>query len=84
MATVSVRVPDELKARMEEHPSINWSAVLREYIRRELDEREGRRLARAVASNERLRARIEPEEVADQNTAELIREWRDRRYGPSE
>lgn len=84
MATVSVRVPDELKERMEDHPSVNWSAVLREHIRRELDEREGRRLARAVATNERLRARIDPEEVADQNTAELIRAWRGRRYGPSE
>lgn len=84
MATVSVRVPDDLKARMEEHPSINWSAVLREHIRREIDEREGRRLARAVAANERLRARIDPEEVAGQNTAERIRDWRDRRYGPAE
>lgn len=83
MATVSVRVSDELKARMEEHPSVNWSAILREHIRRELDERESRQLARAVATNEQLRARIDPEEVAEQNSAELIREWRDHRYGPS-
>lgn len=79
---MSVRVPDELKERMEEHSDVNWSAVLREHISQELDEREGRRLARAVATNERLRARIDPEDVADQNTAERIREWRDRRYGP--
>jgi len=84
MPTVSVRVPDELKARMDAHTTINWSAVLRESIRRELDEREGRRLARAVAINERLRAQIEPDDVADQNTAELIRTWRDRRRGPAE
>ncbi|MFB6352501.1 MAG: hypothetical protein ABEJ92_00290 [Halobacteriales archaeon] len=82
MATVSVRVPDELKARMEEHETVNWSAVIREHIRAELEEREERSLAAAVAKSERLSATIDPDAVADQNTAELIREWRDRRYGP--
>lgn len=82
MATVSVRVPDDLKERMEKHKAVNWSAVLRDHIRQQLDEREGRRVARAVATSERLRTRIDPDEVADQNTAERIRAWRDRRYGP--
>jgi ketosteroid isomerase-like protein len=82
MATVSVRVPDELKAQMEEHPTVNWSAVLREHIRRELVEREERSLAKAVAKSERLSATVDPDEVADVNTADVIREWRDRRYGP--
>lgn len=82
MPTVSVRVPDELKARMDEHPAINWSEVLRASIRRELDEREERSLAMAVAKSERLSATIDPDEVADVNSAEVIREWRDRRLGP--
>jgi hypothetical protein len=76
--------PDDLKERMEEQETVNWSAVLRAHIREELDEREGRRLARAVATTERLRSRIDPATVADRNTAEVIREWRDRRYGPRE
>lgn len=81
MATVSVRVPDELKERMEEHETVNWSAVIRQHIREELEEQAHRSLATAVAKSERLSATIDPDEVADQNTAEVIREWRDRRYG---
>lgn len=81
MSTVSFRVPDDLRERMEEHDEVNWSAVLREHLRRELDELEERDLARAVAASERLSAAIDPEKVADQNSAELVREWRERRYG---
>lgn len=83
MATVSVRVPDELKERMESHADVNWSAVIRAHIRDELDEREGRTLASAVAASERLSAAIDPDEVADVSTADRIREWRQRRYGPN-
>lgn len=81
MATVSVRVPDDLKRRMEELDAVNWSAVIREHIRDELGEREERSLARAVAASERLSAAIDPADVADLNTADDIREWRDRRSG---
>lgn len=82
MATVSVRVSDELKERMEALETVNWSAVIREHIREELEAREERSLAKAVAKSERLSATVDPDEVADVNTAEVIREWRDRRYGP--
>ncbi|PSP77329.1 hypothetical protein BRC81_10140 [Halobacteriales archaeon QS_1_68_20] len=81
MSTVSFRVPDELRERMEEHDEVNWSEVLREHLRRELDELEGRDVARAVAASERLSDAIDPGEVADRNSADLIREWRGRRYG---
>lgn len=84
MATVSVRVPDELKERMEDHPTVNWSAVIRQHIRDELEQQAHRSLATAVAKSERLSATIDPEEVAEQNTAEVIRDWRDRRYGPAQ
>lgn len=83
MATVSVRVPEELKQEMEAHEDVNWSAVIREHIREELEERDDRNLASAVATSERLSAAIDEATVADQNTAERIREWRDRRYGPT-
>lgn len=80
MATVSVRVPDELKAKMEEHDDVNWSAVLRRYIEAEIDDLESRNLAHAVATSERLSAAIDEEAVADENTATLIREFRDDHY----
>ena len=74
---------DELKARMEEHDMVNWSAVTRAHIQQELDAREERTLAKAVATSERLSATIDPAEVDELNTADRIREWRERRYGPA-
>jgi len=79
MATVSIRIPDDLKERMDEHEDVNWSAVLRKCLRQEVDERESEKVAHAVATSERLSAEIDEEEVADTNTAETIREWRERR-----
>ena len=29
MATITVSVPDELKAKLDKHPEINWAEVLR-------------------------------------------------------
>lgn len=81
MATVSIRVPDDLKERMEEHDEINWSAVIRANIEEELGELESRRIGHAVATSERLSNAIDADDVADQNTADVIREWRDERYG---
>jgi len=79
MATVSIRIPDDLKERMDEHEDVNWSAVLRERLRQEVEERESETVAHAVATSERLSAEIDEEEVADTNTAKTIREWRERR-----
>ena len=83
MATVSVRVPDELKERMDAQETVNWSAVIRAHIREELADREDRRLASAVATSERLSADIDPADVEQLNTADRIREFRDRRHGPA-
>lgn len=81
MGHVSLRVPDELKARMEQHDEINWSAVIRSHLEDELDDLESRSIGHAVATSERLSRAIDPDDVADQNTAETIREWRDKRRG---
>ena len=80
MGSVSFRVPDEVKARMEEHDEVNWSAVLRGHIEEELQSLESRNIAHAVATSERLSSAINAEEVATTNTAEQIREFRDTRY----
>lgn len=81
MATVSVRVPDDVKERMERHDDVNWSAVIRAHIEDELEARESRSIGHAVATSERLSGAIDPDDVAEQNTADVIREWRNRRYG---
>jgi len=80
MRTVSFRVPDEIKERMEEHDEVNWSAVLRDQIEEELHSLESRNIAHAVATSERLSSAIDADEVATTNTAEQIREFRDARY----
>lgn len=82
MTTVSFRVPEELKNRMDEHPEINWSAVLREQITDELDKRRERDLAQAVLTTDRLSGAIDPETEREQDTTEVIHEWREKRYGP--
>ena len=80
MGTVSFRVPDEVKAQMEEHDDINWSAVLRDHIEEELHSLDSRSIAHAVATSERLSGAIDAEEVATTNTAKQIREFRETRY----
>jgi hypothetical protein len=81
MATVSLRVPDGLKEQMDEHSDINWSAVIRSHIEDELSELDSRNVGHAVAVSERLSNAVDDEAVAEQNTAETIRAWRERRYG---
>lgn len=55
MSSVSVRIPEELKKRMEELPWINWSEILRQTIYDTVEEQSKRNLANAVLLNERIR-----------------------------
>lgn len=80
MATVSFRVPDDIKEKMEAHDDINWSAILRQHIEAEIADLERRNVAHAVATSERLSQEID-DAVADENTADVVREFRDTRYG---
>ncbi|MFB6308616.1 MAG: hypothetical protein ABEH35_04730 [Haloarculaceae archaeon] len=80
MATVSLRVPDELKEQMDEHDEINWSAVLRSHIEAEIEQLESRSIGHAVATSERLSSEIDAD-VANEDTSSIVREWRDTRYG---
>ncbi|PSQ28350.1 hypothetical protein BRD03_03110 [Halobacteriales archaeon QS_9_68_17] len=81
MATVSLRVSDDLKKKMDEHDEVNWSAVIRANIEEEIVRLESRSIGHAVATSERLSNQIDKGEIKDENTAETIREWRDERYG---
>jgi len=75
MATITVRLDGELKDAMKRLPHINWSEVIREAIRRKLEEEKGHNLAAAVLINERLR-RDAPQ---GWDSARVIREWRSKR-----
>jgi len=72
MKTLTVKVDDELKERMKRLRHVNWSEVIRESIRRKIEEENGRNIAEAVLINERLR-REAPE---GWDSAKVIREWR--------
>ena len=77
MAIISVRVSDEIRKRMDRLKHINWSEVIRRAIIKTLEEEEGRNLARAVLLNEKIRKKA-PE---GWDSTEIIRYWRQRRYG---
>ena len=57
----------------------NQSATLREAIAAKLKEQEGKNLARAVVLNEALRRKAKK----GWNSVEVIRYWREKRYGKS-
>lgn len=75
MPTVSVRVDEETKRRMDEL-NVNWSAVLREHIDERLEESDNRDLAQAVLLTERTRRSVD-----DWDSTDEIRRWRDERGG---
>ena len=81
MATVSFRVSDELREKMDEYDEIDWSAVLKSSIEDELDRLGSRNIAHAVATSERLSGEITDTDVAGQNTVETVRECRETRHG---
>ena len=77
MPSISVRIPEEIKEKMQKLNYINWSERLRELILKIIEEEENKNLAKALLMNEEL-VREAPE---GWDSAELIRYWRDNRYG---
>lgn len=72
MKTLTVKVDEELREHMRRLKHVNWSEVIRESIRRKIEEEKGRNIAEAVLINERLR-REAPE---GWDSAKVIRDWR--------
>jgi len=72
MKTLSVKVDEELRERMKKLKHVNWSEVIRESIRKKIEEENGHNIAEAVLLSERLR-RAAPE---GWDSAKVIREWR--------
>ncbi len=74
MVRTSVTVPKSMKAKMDKS-SVNWSAVVREAIMRELEWGSESDTIEAVLINEKLRRKA-PE---GWDSAKEIRAWRNRR-----
>jgi Arc/MetJ-type ribon-helix-helix transcriptional regulator len=70
--TLSVKVDEELREHMRRLKHVNWSEVIRESIRKKIEEENGRNIAEAVLLNERLR-KAAPE---GWDSTKVIREWR--------
>lgn len=70
MSNVTIRVPDELKRRMEEHRDVNWSEVARRAFEETIQRQEMRRAAEEIRV---MRKRSGP----DWDGAAEIRRWRD-------
>jgi len=74
MTRTSVTIPPSMKKEMDK-VDVNWSAVVREAIRRRLDYGREENVSEAVLLNERLRRKA-PE---GWDSAKVIRAWRRRR-----
>jgi len=73
--TLSVKVDAELREHMRRLKHVNWSEVIRESIRKKIEEENGRNIAEAVSLNERLR-KAAPERW---DSTKVIKEWRSKR-----
>jgi len=74
MVRTSVTIPESMKEEMG-RVDVNWSAVVREAIRRKLEWEHERDVVKAVLINERLRRKA-PE---GWDSTKVIRAWRSRR-----
>jgi hypothetical protein len=74
LVRTSIAIPVSLKKEMEDS-GLNWSAILRDAIRRNLENERQKNVVEAILINEKLRRKA-PE---GWDSAEEIRRWRDRR-----
>lgn len=73
--TILIKIDKTTKRKMRSAEE-NWSELIRAFIHRELNRR------RNIAKAERLRAKLFKKAKGSDSTA-IIREWRDKRYGPN-
>lgn len=78
MTVITVRIDEETKKAMD-NIGINWSEFIRNAIKDRIMEERRRNLAKAVLINERMRRKGAGEAKAE----EIIRRFRDERYGRS-
>ena len=73
--TVGVRMHDELKKKMKRYKYLNCNEVIRAEILRIIDRLESRNVAEALLINEKIRKK------SNRDTTEILRDWREHRYG---
>ncbi len=74
MVRTSITIPESMKEEME-RVDVNWSAVLREAIRRRLEWESESDVVEAVLINEKLRRKA----PQGWDSTKVIRTWRSRR-----
>lgn len=78
--TISLRIDEQIHEQMKSHDEVNWSAVLRNYIKEHIDKRE-------VISKERAKKaaqimdKLRKKRAFDKGLSgvRVIREWREKR-----
>ena len=87
---MTVRVPERLRKDMRKLTGVNWSAVVRDAIeeRVRIEElrtnRDWDRVRRATRMTDSIYRRMRRKYGHIQyNSAETIRDWREKRFGPS-
>ncbi|KKK99768.1 hypothetical protein LCGC14_2629410 [marine sediment metagenome] len=76
MTNISVRIDPELKEMMDKFKDLNWSAVIRDAIKKRIENETERNLAKAVLINERIIKKA----PKDFNSSDIIRRFREERY----
>lgn len=74
MVRTSVTIPESMKEEMDRF-EVNWSAVVREAIRRKLEGEYEKNVIEAVLINEKLRRKA----PKGWDSTEVIKSWRSRR-----
>lgn len=78
MTTMSTKIPEKLKKRVDKLPHINWSEVMRLSIIRKVEEEEEKMIRRDRNSIERsLQIISKIRRKAQGNTTEELRKWRE-------
>ena len=78
---ISIRIDPGIKATMDVHEEVNWSAVIRQAIQEKIEELEftpidREKEAKALTLTSKFRAM---KRVTKKTAVEIIREWREKR-----
>lgn len=76
MTNISVRIDPELKKKMDALKHLNWSEIIRQAIKMEIQNKTEINKAKAVLLNEKIRKKA-PENF---NSIDIIRKFREERH----
>jgi len=90
MTVITVRLPEWLRKEMRKLKGVNWSALVRDAIESRISleaarsERDWDRVREAVKLTDAIFEQMHQKHGhIDYNSAETIRYWREKRYGPT-